>query len=165
MNHSWQGGILSISTKVLFSCLKTVSILVRADDCEYTVKSWSWKCYAREYQIAFHSEPTEAGKIEIGRHCGILKEPSGEGTKTHQPILSASLKSLLIAYELDGAGELAKPRVLLTCSTSLSMSVLTGQLSSPCSPPVTQHQEISRGTPCPRLAACISSSRCQAWFS
>lgn len=91
----------------------------------------------------FHSEPTEAGKIEIGRRCGILKEPSERGTKTQQPILSASLKSLLMASELDGAGELAKLRALTTCSTSLSMSVLTGQLSTPCSPPATQHQEIS----------------------
>lgn len=71
--------------------------------------------------MAFHSEPTEAGKVEIGRHCGILKEPSGEGTKTHQPILSASPKSLLRASELDGAGEPAKLRALITCSTSLSL--------------------------------------------
>lgn len=53
--------------------------------------------------------------MEMGRRCGILKEPSGEGSKTHQPILSAFLKSLQMASELDGAGELAKLRALTIC--------------------------------------------------
>lgn len=66
--------------------------------------------------------------METGTHCGILKEPSGDVTETHQPILSAP-REPVEAFRAARAG-----RVLTTCLTSLPLSVLTGDSQSlqPC---------------------------------
>lgn len=79
---------------VLFSYLKSISILVRVDDNpnnDYTVKSWSWQCCAREYQIVFHKR-THRGRKDRGWALWSLKRTFWARNKdtTENPFLSAS---------------------------------------------------------------------------